>query len=175
MSDCAANLSSIAKECGGGNSPGLKTTLYIAAKEEITTIPAATSGVISSDLTMRAYDAGPPEVQAGVFKTIAISKINGSWTVEPVGEGENISYRVTINAFVNKISSDKSFSLNSTTGGEFIVIAQDRNAQKRLVGDLDEGCTIKVGEQTNDANGYPITIEWDTPNLPYFYTGTITT
>ena len=178
MADCFAGLDSIEKFCGGGNAPGLKTTIWIAGKVEITAIPAADvdTSVVSTDFTMRVEDAvGPPVVAAGVFKTIAISKINGSWKVEPVGEGENISYKVTIEAFVNKISSAASYSLNATTGGEFIVLAQDKNGEKRIVGDLDEGASIKVGEQTNDANGYPITIEWDTPNLPLFYEGTIVT
>lgn len=177
MADCCTGLATIEKACGGGNTPGLKTKIYVACVDEVATIPAvdASSLIVSTDITMRAADAGPPAIAAGTFKEWSISKINGTWTVEAVGEGENISYNVTVNAFINKISASKSYILNSATGGEFIVIAEDKNGQKRLVGDIDDGCSIKVGEQTNDANGYPVVIEWTVNHLPYFYTGSITT
>lgn len=176
--DCGPDIKTIEKCMVGGNAPGLRTAFHVAEIAQVDSIPSPTVDTlkVETDIVMRVADAvGPPIVTAGLFKSMAISKVNGSWKVEPVGEGENISYKVTVTVFINKIDADKSYSLNNTTGREFIVITEDRNAKKRIVGNTSEGCSIKVGEQTNDANGYPVIIEWDTPILPYFYTGNIVT
>lgn len=177
MSDCCAGLATIEKECGGGNRPGLKNFFYIACIDEVVTIPApdANTHLVSTDIAMRAADAGPPAITAGTFKKFAISKINSNLTVEPVGEGENISYKCTMSCFINKITSGKTYILNNTTGGEFIIIAKDANGEQLIIGELENGATVKAGMQTNDANGYPVTIEWDTPIHPYHYTGNVTT
>jgi hypothetical protein len=76
---------------------------------------------------------------------------------------------------MNKLEDAKSYILDQAHGGEYIVLAPDRNGQLRIIGDLEEGCTIRTKEQTNDKNGYDLTIEWESVHLPYYYTGTITT
>ena len=177
MSDCCASLADIAKECGGGNSPGLKQKVYLACVDEITTIPApdASSHLISTDLTMRAADAGPPEITAGTFKEFAISRGNSSLGSEPQGEDENVSNLVTMNFFISKQTATKAYILNALHGGEFIFIAPDRNGQLRLIGELDNGCLVRVTEQTNDVNGYNVEVTWEGNYTPYFYTGAIVT
>lgn len=174
MADCNANLANIAKECGGGNSAGLKTTLYICHKEEVASIGSATAHAVST-MTMRSADAGPPEIEAGVFKTWSISRGQQTYLAETIGEDENRSYNVTLTCFISKKSAAKSNILNGMIGGEYIVIAEDRNGVKEIIGDTSEGCIVTVGSQVSDANGYPVTINWLTSHLPYVYTGTITT
>jgi hypothetical protein len=176
MAECGASLAAIEKTCGG-NSPGLKTYLYIAHKSEVTAIPDPDTGTltVSGDMTMRAADAGPPEVLAGTFKRWEISKGGSSYESNPEGEDENVNNVVTVKAFMNKLEDAKSYILDQAHGGEYIVLAPDRNGQLRIIGDLEEGCTIRTKEQTNDKNGYDLTIEWESVHLPYYYTGTITT
>jgi len=177
MADCCVSLADIAKECGGGNSPGLKQKVYVACVDEITTIPAPGAGTheISTDLVMRAYDAGPPEVLAGTFKEFNISRGNSSMGSEPQGEDENVSNLVTINFLISKQAANKAYILNGMHGGEFIFLVPDRNGNMRLVGELDDGCNVRVTEQTNDVNGYNVEVTWEGNHLPYFYTGAIVT
>jgi hypothetical protein len=88
-------------------------------------------------------------------------------------DGENGSWLHTMKFFINKQQPGITYILNGSVGGEYIVVPKDRNNQQRLLGELDNGCTIKIKEQTNPKNGYEVTLEWESNYLPYYYTGTI--
>lgn len=153
----------IEKHCGP-NAAGLKPRLYVALPSEVDAIPEATAGVVSTDITM---------TDTNVFHEIAISKYNGEMTAEPDGDVDGTELPVRISGMVVKMEGAKSDKLNNLQGGEYIFIVIDRNGKKWIIGDKEEGGFIQIGLQTNDKNGYPFTIEWDTANMPYEYTGTI--
>lgn len=175
MADCCETLDNIAKTCGGGNSAGMKTKVQITCVDQVASIPAPGEGthVISSNMTMRSAVVGPPAVSAGVFFEWSISKIDSELTSEPQGDGENVSWLHTMKFFINKQQPGITYIMNGMVGGEYIVVPKDRNNQQRLLGELDNGCTIKIKEQTNPKNGYEVTLEWESNYLPYYYTGTI--
>jgi hypothetical protein len=175
MADCCETIDNIAKQCGSGNSPGLKTKAQITCVDQIASIPAPGEGthVISSNITMRSAVTGPPAITAGLFFEWNISKIDSELVSEPDGDGENVSFKHSTKFFINKLQPGITYIMNGMLGGEYIVIVKDRNGNQRLLGELDNGCTIKVKEQTNPKNGYEVTIEWESNYLPYYYTGTI--
>lgn len=176
MADCCETMGNIARRCGGGNKPGLKKKFHITCVDEITTIPAADADthVISDDITMRASAVGPPAVTAGTFKVWNISMRDSSYIAEPQGDDENGSWLVTVKAFINKLDAATTYVLNGIAGGEYVLLVPDGNGEIRLIGELDNGCMVKTKEQTNDKNGYELTITWETNHLPYYYTGAIT-
>lgn len=175
MADCCETMDNIARRCGGGNKPGLKKRFHITCVDEITAIPAPgeDTHVISDDINMRDAEVGPPEVTAGVFRVWNISMRDASYTAEPQGDDENGSWLVTVKAFINKLDEATTYVLNGVNGGDYVALVPDGNGKIRVIGELDNGCTVKTKEQTNDKNGYELTITWETSHLPYFYTGAI--
>lgn len=158
MADCCANLDHIAQHCGG-NSPGIATTVYVACKDDITSIGAATANVVSTI--------------TGDFFSWSISKFDQSYTGEAEGDDDSLSFNHTLSVFIPRMSPAKTDTLNSILGGEMIVIFTDRNGETYILGDLDEGASIRSTPQTNDKNGYVVTISWTTNRMLYNYTGSI--
>lgn len=165
MAECGSSIADIEKTCGG-NAPGLKTTIYIGFKGHVASIPSPGAGthIISGDIMM--------EEDRGMYAW-SISKGGNSYESNPEGEDESVENEITIKAFINKLEADKTYILNDVHGGEFILLVPDRNGKMRLIGDLEEGATVRVKEQTNDKNGYDLTISWPTNHLPYYYEGDI--
>jgi hypothetical protein len=165
---CCTTLNHIARECGSGIRPGLNTKVYVACKDDVATIPAdnGTSHTIASNITM---------ASTKTFKIWDISQFDSSYLSEPQGDLDARFFANTVSFFIPALAAGKTNIFNSITGGEFIVIIQDAKGQNRLLGDLVRGAYITVQEQTNDKNGYLVTINWESNETPYFYTGTITT
>jgi hypothetical protein len=165
MAECGSSIAEIEKTCGG-NAPGLKTTIYIGWKNYVANIPAPNNGtlIITEDIEM--------EEDRGMYAW-EISKGGNNYESNPEGEDENVENEVVIKAFMNKLEEEKSYIMNAVHGGEYILLIPDKNGKMRLIGDLEEGCTIRVKEQTNDKNGYDLTITWPTNHLPYYYDGAI--
>jgi len=163
----ASTLAAIARACGAGNAKGLKGNVYVANKEDITTIPAAGAGthVVSTNLTMASLK---------VFFTWAISKIDHDLQIVSEGDQDANSFKTTLTFLIPKVSAANTYIVGlSATGCEFVVITEDANGNKRIIGDLINGATLKVNEKVKDKNGYEVTFEWESALPPLFYTGTI--
>jgi hypothetical protein len=165
---CCTTLNHIARECGTGIRPGLKTTVYVACKDDVATIPAdnGTSHTVASNITM---------ASTKTFKVWDISQLDSSFVCEPQGDMDSRYFKSTVQIFIPAMSAAKSAVLSGITNGEYVVIVADAKGQRRLLGDLLRGAYITTQEQTNDKNGYVVTIEWESNETPFFYTGTITT
>lgn len=172
---CCATLGNIEKTCGAGNKPGLKQKFWLTCVDQVNTIPApaANTHEITANITMRAAAVGPPLVAAGKFFEFDISKFESGLEADPQGDSENQSWLVTASVFINRQDKTKAYILNGMSGGEFIAVFPDGNGEKHLIGELDNGCNVTVKAQTNDKNGYLLTITWETNRLPYFYNGTL--
>lgn len=167
MPDCCAALADIARHCGE-NAKGLKRRVYVACVDHITSIPAPTSGVLVDTDIVMADNGGTPYT----FTTFNIGKTNQAFEAEPAGDadGTTLEYRPTF--FIPKMDAAKSGILNGTMNGEYILIMEDKNGERYILGDLEDGAVIKVKPQT-DPNGYLISVEWDSAHLAYHYTGVI--
>lgn len=171
MPTCCPDLGTIQKACNdaAGNASGLKTKVYVACMDHITAIPAATAGVIATDITM-SLDTG--EGSAGLFYEWEFSKINASYTFEPEGEAEDGFGTHVLSFFIPKMSAAKNVILNGVRGGaEHAIVFRDGNGTPFLMGDNDEGATIEVVPSTNDRNGYTITCRYRAAKLLPEYTG----
>lgn len=158
---CSSNVAAIEAFCGSANAPMLDRKLYITSADNITTIPAASNHVISSNMTM-----------SGLFYEWFFSKEESSYSSEI---DENGMWQTEVKIFIEKQTSAKSHILNGVNGDNYVAIVVDRNGESRLIGDTTNGCRIRVRETTTPKNGYEVTITWESPLAPYFYTGTITT
>jgi hypothetical protein len=163
---CCTNLANIARECGQGIRPGIATKVYVICKDEVEAIAAASGHIISDALTL---DSGKH------FSIWDISQMDSSYLVEPQGDMDVRFYKATVSFFIPALANTKSFILNGITNGEFIVLVADAKGQVRLLGDLGRGAYISFQEQTNDKNGYVVTVEWESNILPYYYTAAIVT
>lgn len=170
MATCCTDLANIEKICGGGNAAGVRTKVYVACLDQVDTIPAATAGIISTDITMVA-DIG--DGNPGVFYEINISKLNSNYNVEELGDEENPDYRHTLTFTILKMTPGKNVVLNSLDGGEVIGMFDDRNDYRWMMGDLKEGATFRALPQTGDVNGYVCTLSWRSAKRLYNYTGAL--
>lgn len=166
MPPTCATPQSIAGHCGA-NAKNIKPRVWLANPNEIDSIPAATAGVISTDIVMKT------NTPAFVFAVWNISPVDPGFTGESSGDLDGIEIPISLSVFIPAMEGAKSDKINQVNGGEYVVIVEDKNGKKWILGELNDGAFIRAGVQTNDKNGYPITIEWTTARLPYEYTGVI--
>jgi len=164
----SGTLADITRNCATSNAKGLKGTIYIAKVEDVATIPDAGAGThtVSTNITMDGTE---------VFHSWPISKEVDKNTYESNSEGDRDSnnFVTTLNAFIAKLDATKTYILaTSSNGCEYIVLFEDKNGLVRIIGELEDGCTLKVNEKSADA-GYEVEIRWDSALPPLYYTGTI--
>lgn len=160
---CQCNISTIDRECGR-NAPGLTTILYVACVDELTAIGAATNHVVST-IT--------PVATKGFFKWNITRKDNDEKTTP----GENGGHTTEVKGFISKQSAPKSNILTNLPSEEnFVVITEDQNGQKDIIGSLTHPCKIKAEPVKTPKNGYNITIMWEEhADIPLIFSGTIPT
>jgi hypothetical protein len=163
------NLANIEVTCATKNAAGMKGFMYIIKKEDVTTVPAATGHAITGDITLEA-------TKVWFRWTISKERAKNTWTITSEGDKDASTDNVVFAAVIAGIDKTKSAILEINPACEFLVIVEDKNGKRRLLGDLSEGCTVKVGETVNEtANQYDIEVMWDGGYKPYFYEGVITT
>ena len=183
--NCKTRIRKI-KKCAdnaGGNASGIVTTLKVAFKGHVDQVPApaADTSVVSADIVMvtdtrtqAEIDAAPTELEPGLFYDIDLSEIGLTYTTEEEGEAEDGNIVHVLTGIIPKMSAEKNYILDGMRGGvEHIVVFTDRNRIPWLMGDDYEGATVTVTPQTNDRNGYNITVRWRTARLLYSYTGAL--
>lgn len=158
---CVCNLAAIDKECGR-NAPGLKTIIYLACVDDITSIGAATAHVVST-IT---------EVASQGFFPINIIRKDNDLKTTP---GEDGGYTTELKGFISKQSATKANVLTQfATDENYIAIAVDQNGKQWILGSTDHPVKAKVEAATTPKNGYTLTIMWEGhADLPYEYSGTI--
>lgn len=161
----ACTPESIAKHCGP-NAPGIKGKVFLATTDQIASIPDAVDGVVSDPITMN---------DTQVFEEVHFSKFNGELSAEPEGDADGLMLPWRATGLIPHMAGATSAKLQNMQGGDFIFIVIDRNDKKWIVGDMDEAASFQVGAQTNDKNGYPFTIMWDTGKFCLEYTGDVPT
>lgn len=139
----------------------LDRKLFITTADKVTAIAAATAHVVSTDITM---------VSTMLFYEWWFSKEESSFES---AQDENGLWQTTVKIFIEKMEAAKSAVLNGMNGDNYIAIPVDKNGNKRIVGDKNNGCTVRVKSMTTPKNGYEVTITWSSALEPYFYTGAI--
>ncbi len=158
---CTCNLAAVEKECGR-NAPGLKTILYLACVDDITSIGAATAHVVST-IT--------PAAAQGFFSINIIRKDN-DLSSSPNEDG---GYDTEIKGFVSKQAAAKANILTQlATDENYIAIAVDQNGVQHIVGAVDHPIIVRAKPVTTPKNGYEITAKWaGHADIPYIYSGAI--
>lgn len=174
---CDPIINSIEKVCGKTYIKGLKQKMFLTTLPEVTAIPAVTVNTLEIDtnVTFRSAVTGPPAIAAGQWWTWDISTVKGTWKVEPQGDEDNPTFKVTVDIVIYGITAGRSYIINQTLGHQFLAVVGDNEGNNRLLGEMGRGCLVKIGEEIVDYNGYKGTIEWEVGHLPYFYNGTLPT
>lgn len=172
---CVCTVDTVEKFCGGVNAPKLQRELHITCEDEILLIPPVTADTlkVETDISMRAADAGPPVVEDGLFYNWGFSsKEDSSFEAE---RDDNGMVQTAVSIFIERINAEKSYILNGMTADNQIALVEDKNGEVRIVGELGNGCTVRTKEVTTPRNGYEISINWESRDVPKFYTGAIVT
>jgi hypothetical protein len=164
----------IRRTCGLGNAAGVNNQIWFTKKSEVTAITAAASGVISgaSAFTMATTPA------AGTFNILELTPIANKkvFEVNPAGDADSPSWNVNITGFHPKMEGSKNDVFTSITGCEYIIVVQDKNTKRFLVGDINSGAYITVKPIINEgSNGYEITLTMEgLAALPYELASNVT-
>jgi hypothetical protein len=158
---CTCNLAAVDKECGR-NAPGLKTILYLACADDITSIGAATAHAVST-IT---------EVATQGFFPINIIRKDNDLKSTP---GEDGGFTTELKGFISKQTAAKSNVLTQfATDENYIAIAVDQNGVQHILGSIDHPIRAKAEPVTTPKNGYNVTLTWEGhSDIPYIYTGAI--
>jgi len=158
---CTCNLASIDRECGR-NAPGLKTVLHLACVDDITSIGAASSHVVST-IT--------PVTDKGFFR-INITRKDSDLKTTP---NDNGGYTTEMKGFISKKTAAKANILTQlATDENYIAIPEDQNSYMEILGSTTHPVKVKAEAVTTPKNGYNITVTWEEhADLPYQFSGTV--
>ncbi len=158
---CVCNLDDIDRECGR-NAPGLKTIVYLACVDDITTIGAATAHVVST-IT--------PVTDKGFYLFNIIRKDNDLKSEDQDDGG----YNTTMKGFISKQASAKAAVLTNLASEEnYIAIVEDQNGLKHILGSTAHPIKVRKNATTTPKNGYEISLVWEGhADLPYHFSGSI--
>lgn len=158
---CVCSLANIEAECGR-NAPGLKTTLYLACLDDLTSIGAATNHAVST-IT--------PVTDKG-FYALAILRKDNDLKSTP---NENGGFTTEMKGFISKQTAAKAKILTDlATDENYIGIATDQNSTKWILGAIDHPVKVRAEAVTTPKNGYNVTVTWEEhADLPYSFTGTV--
>lgn len=158
---CVCNLAEVAKNCER-NAPGLRTTVYLACVDDVSSIGAATAHVVST-ITM---------VTDKLFYPIAIiRKDNDLKTTEQEDGGYNTELKV----FISKKKAAKAAILTSMSSDEnYIALVVDQNGYVEILGSLEHPIKVRKNSTVTPKNGYELTGLWEGHgDFPYSFSGDI--
>lgn len=166
MDNCCNTIEDIERQCGGGISPGTTSKILIGSSCQVVCWPEC---VESTD------PGADPYTIYGAFFVNSYSEWNfrkksGSYVAEPIGDPDDPSgWDTKIEFFVSKLTPFLTNIFNGMAGGDYWAIVTDKGGRKRFLGDeICGGLSISVREQTNDRNGYVVTLSMSSSYLPWY-------
>lgn len=162
MSCTPTTLTGVALDCGS-NVGGL-SVIYIAHTLDVDSVTI--SGGKVTAITMKS---------GKTFKSFKFRKGNANYSTTGTRTDENgtLFYSTTLEAKFNKMETAKRTEMTAVANGNTYVIAKDMNGLYWLIGysTLETYCSSSVNAATGaamgDANQYVLTLNSDTPDLPY--------
>lgn len=154
----------------GANTPG-KRKAYVALEADVATIPAATAGVVSTDITMET---------AKTFFEIEITEDTGQGRWTRTGfEADSVGYTHMFEGFVPKNGKTNELNLEALDNQRVIIVAEGNNGAGDMVilGEKGKGLIVRT-EEAEDAerSGFLLVASQSGySHTPYSYTGTVTT
>lgn len=138
----------------GNNAGGIKKKVYIIKQENVQEIPAVNSaGVIDSNLTLKSGQS---------FKFWELTEDTGNAKYEPQGQVDSKSYKATLTFNIPKAKGEKSAQFAALKNVGVIVIYEDANGIKWLIGDLNRPAyvqaTLDGGTAFSDPNFYKVEV-----------------
>lgn len=171
METCCAGLAAIAKFCEQ-YALGLSTSVWIIEACDVESIPAlvADDHRIATDITLKA---------GKVWFQWKIGDTDAEYGYTPSGQRGSRSFDSTLTFFIPVIRSTVEHTFNKILNGEFIVVFQDKEGNKQLLGTLvnpvtfaDDGLT---GVKNGESNGTTCTVQQLGGRTAVFYDGAIVT
>jgi hypothetical protein len=164
MCNVRSTLLSIAAACG--SAPGVVNYVDVAYETDVTTVPAATNGVITTNLTM---GTAAGNIQ-GTFNRWYTDE-DSTLEFEEGGNGAYFTPVLKVN--MKNMTGIKNYTLFEQRGVNLIIVAEDNNGVKWLLRRM----RIKAkGVANADKNGYEVEFRGLPTQFPsYEYKGTVTT
>lgn len=139
---------------------GLVDAIYIARKDEIESIPAATSetGPIAGDITMKAGKA---------FVAFSFVEDTASMKEESVGDKGFRATKTTVSCMIKGNKGQVNRMLNQMLNGSYVLIVKDAqdpdNKQLWVIGDTDKGVGMNVKKDwgTKGEDKSSVTLEFE--------------
>lgn len=138
---------------------------WITCDSDVAAIPAAAGHIISGDITF---------VGDEHWYTVGLDKVGSSFDFASQGEGDSKEYLNTVILFVPGVGPVVSAIVTGMIRGTYNLLIKDKNGNHHLIGGLGDGANVAV-QAKNDRNGYILTFTYSSADLPYNYTGAITT
>lgn len=152
-------LEDIFYEDDNKNGAGNKAIIYLCLEKDFRTGGVTVEGNKVTGLTNIEF----VQVQA--------SRTSVKFKTEPAGDFDGDSHNTTIEAFVPKITADKSKLFTGMQNHPLITISEDRNDNFRMTGNKRDGVKMKFSEVTEGQNGYQLTFTHvEAPQPPLFVT-----
>jgi hypothetical protein len=137
---CVNTLANITRKCGTKVAVGLESYLYIARKDEVQAIAAPGAGTLNVATITMVGGAGFRKIET------ALTLSKNTWNSAPNEDKDVTNHVTTVSVFHAGIGAAESYILGGTAGQDFVVVCEDRDGNKRIVGDIKTGCTVKVTE-----------------------------
>ena len=153
----------------GTNAPKQRR-LWLAEVDDVDAIPAASSGVVNSDITMA---SGKYFVECKIVEETAkaIFRRNGA-------ENDSTNYDHVFEGMVAASNATNKIALEGLDNKRVIAIVEgNNNGNMQILGEKTKGLKCLTAEsQDEEDNGFPLVLEGKGySHAPYDYTGTVTT
>jgi hypothetical protein len=148
---------------GEYNTAGLRV-IEFAPVDNVTAIPDAVDLKVGDEVTFTGISA---------FYQMLATIETGSlkYTQQQTDHGE--MYVVEIDAFIPKLKYANDLNFELLKNQKLILVADDQNDNRRVVGSLTSPATFSIASGTGtafkDRNGTSIKIYWETDHVPYYY------
>lgn len=140
---------------------------WFACAADILSIPAAVVNTlkITGNIVMK---------EDAVFYEIEVDKTKSSFKFSAEGDGETVDYNNQSTLVVAGVDETVSRVTTGFPRSGLVYLIQDKQGNRRLIGDVGDSANTKVDEADNP-NATTLNVSWRSGDLPYYYTGAIPT
>jgi len=153
------NLSDIFDPCGPN--PGGLVTLKVIPVDSVESIPAAESGVIADELTLK---------DGATFYQLYFANDSASFKEPAADDDQGEFFKPAIQVYIPMDQPSVAVWIQKGKAARYICYYQDANGLGKLVGTLDYPLRLKADlENSGNKNGHTFTFSGDVPDKALFY------
>lgn len=169
----ATTIKTIQEICGKiANNKGVKSWLLVVEMCGVKKIPSPVDFVEDTEDTYHSINDHIELKDEYVPVLWYGRKKDADMSFEDDGEQDEEIVKIDGTLYIPRIDGFKTFVTNQARGTEFLILFWDENhTTPRILGEINNGVTIKVKEQHNPKNGYILTISGEVVQKPFWFRG----